>query len=277
MKDELKEEPAVCSSSFIPHPSAVLVRQFLMPKSGAELSECEDAIGINRSALRFALADGATEAFDAQNWARRLAERWAEDEPPALSIETFKAWVAAQGEWLQSAWRGRALSWYAEEKAQQGSFAAFVGVQFELSRTAACWHAIALGDSCLIQRRGGTICEALPVSDYNSFTATPLLVSSQAASQSALVQAVVRSGSIEPNDLFLLMSDAVAAWYLKLSAERDSLGEQFDFLLATGQNEELARLFEAERSAQRIKDDDIAILRIAVRADDSFSSHAQPK
>lgn len=240
------------------------VQQFLLSKSGTELSECEDAIGVNRDALRFALADGATEAFDAQSWARRLAERWVEDEPPALSVETFRVWVAGQGEWLQSNWHSRTLSWYAEEKARRGSFAAFVGVQFELRPEAARWRAIALGDSCLIQLRDGIVCNALPISDYESFTATPLLVSSQAASQAALAQAIVRSGSIAAGDLFLLLSDAAAAWYLKLSTEREPLREQFDFLLATGQNDKLAQLFEDERRAQRIKDDDVAILRIAI-------------
>src|SRR4051794_34112987 len=90
------------------------VKRFLLAKSGAELAECEDAIGTNLESLRFAIADGATEAFDARNWAARLTERWVADEPPALSVETFRAWVAAQGKWLESNWEGRALPWYAE-------------------------------------------------------------------------------------------------------------------------------------------------------------------
>jgi hypothetical protein len=241
------------------------VQQFLLPKSGADASECEDAIGVNPSALRFAVADGATEAFDSRNWARRLAERWVLDEPPSLSVETFRAWAAAQGEWLQASWQGRELSWYAEEKARAGSFAAFIGVQFELAAGAAPrWRAVALGDSCLIQLRAGAICKALPLSDYQSFTATPVLVPSGALMQAALSRAVVSEGSIEPQDVFLLLSDAASAWYLRLAAEGDTLRERFDFLLAAAQNEELTRLFETERSARRMVDDDVAILRIAI-------------
>lgn len=241
------------------------VQQFLLPKSGAEVAECEDAIGVNHDALRFSVADGATEAFDARNWARRLAERWVEDEPPSLSVEAFRAWVGQQGEWLHANWQGRDLSWYAEEKARAGSFAAFVGVQFELAAgEAPRWQAVALGDSCLIQVRSGMITSALPLSDYRSFTATPILVPSLASMQAALARAVVHRGSIAAGDLFLLLSDAAACWYLKLSTDGDGVREQFDFLLATAQNDELARLFEAERRARRIVDDDIAILRIAV-------------
>ncbi|HEY0407072.1 MAG TPA: hypothetical protein VGC89_15180 [Pyrinomonadaceae bacterium] len=240
------------------------VQQFLLPKSGADASECEDAIGVNLGALRFAVADGATEAFDSRNWARRLAGRWVEDEPPSLSMETFRAWVGAQGEWLQANWQGRRLSWYAEEKARAGSFAAFVGAQFELAEGAARWHAVALGDSCLIQLRAGAIHKALPLSDHRSFTATPVLVPSRAVMQAALARTVVGEGSIEPDDIFLLLSDAASAWYLRLAAEGDNLRERFDFLLAAAQNEELTRLFETERLARRMADDDVAILRIAV-------------
>ena len=242
------------------------VQQFLLPKSGAELSDCEDAIGINLDALRFVVADGATEAFDSRNWARQLAERWTQDEPPALSVETFQAWASAQGEALHSSWNGRQLSWYAEEKARGGSFAAFVGVQFELAADAARWRAVALGDSCLIQLRGGTIFSALPLADYQSFTATPLLVPSSSSLRSVLARTRVASGAVEPGDLFLLLSDAAACWYLKLSLEGAPLRERFDFLLASAQNDELARLFERERLARRITDDDVAILRIAVAA-----------
>ena len=240
------------------------VQQFLLPKSGAELSECEDAIGINLDALRFVVADGATEAFDSRSWAKRLAERWALDEPPALSVETFQAWAIAQGEALHSSWNGRQLSWYAEEKARNGSFAAFVGVQFELTPSAPRWRAVALGDSCLIQLRGGAICNALPVSDYQSFTATPLLIPSSSSLRSVLARTVVASGLVEPGDLFLLLSDAAACWYLKHALEHGPLRERFDFLLAAAQNDELARLFEAERLERRIADDDVAILRIGV-------------
>jgi hypothetical protein len=240
------------------------VQQFLLPKSGMDVSECEDAIGVNSCVMRFAVADGATEAFDARKWAVRLAERWVSDEPPALSIETFRAWVAGHAEWLQSGWQGRELSWYAEEKARAGSFAAFVGVQFELTPNDARWRAIALGDSCFIQLRDRSIYNALPLSDYRSFTATPVLVPTLGSLQAALERAVVASGLIERGDIFLLLSDAVACWYLKIYGEDEPLREKFDFLLSAAQNNELARLFEAERRAQRIKDDDIAIVRIAV-------------
>src|SRR5438874_11438353 len=96
------------------------VQQFLLPKDGAQELECEDAIGINRAAGRFAVADGATEAFDARSWARLLAEGWVVSAAPALTPEAFGAWVAGQGTALHGAWEGRRLSWYEEEKERRG-------------------------------------------------------------------------------------------------------------------------------------------------------------
>jgi len=85
--------------------------QFLRPKLGHTASECEDAIAIDTESCRFAVADGATEAFDARNWAERLAQNWVQNDS-ALTLEEFCDWVVAQGRELRNSWRGLSLSWY---------------------------------------------------------------------------------------------------------------------------------------------------------------------
>src|SRR2546421_6511490 len=94
------------------------VNQFLLPKEGAQAAECEDAIGVNVAAGRFAVADGATEAFDARSWAQQLAHGWVVVEPPLLTRAAFGAWVAEQGTALHGSWQGGALALYAGEKAR---------------------------------------------------------------------------------------------------------------------------------------------------------------
>ena len=56
----------------------IIARQFVLPKEGSAADECEDAVAQSADASRFALADGATEAFDARRWAESLAEAWVE-------------------------------------------------------------------------------------------------------------------------------------------------------------------------------------------------------
>lgn len=240
-------------------------RQFLLPKSGHQLSECEDAIGINLSARRFAIADGATEAFDSQSWARLLAHDWVSPGPADQSVDEFRAWVARQGHLLHDSWSGLRLSWYAEEKARTGSFAAFVGLQIDVEGTAPRWNVIALGDSCLIHCRNETIVTALPVSNYESFNATPPLVPSHASMQQAALEKVVSAaGVIEREDVLLLLSDAIAAWYLMLVEKDAPAIARFDLLLKSMDEPELQLLFEKDRLSGRIKDDDIAVVRIEV-------------
>jgi hypothetical protein len=242
----------------------VEIRPFLLQKENSDFAECEDAIGINADANRFAIADGATEAFDAGNWAKRLAGSWVEAEPAPLSLESFPSWVGAQGKLLHQSWEGRTLTWYAEEKARKGSFAAFVGVQFQTRAEALTWKAVALGDACLIQRRGDSILRSLPVAHHASFNSSPVLVPShESMHASALAQAVAEAGTFAREDVFLLLSDAGAAWYLEQFALKSEVCARFDSLLAATQNDALVELFRDERRAARIKDDDVAALRIS--------------
>lgn len=239
---------------------------FLLPKEGGPPEECEDAVGANSRAGNFAVADGATEAFDAGRWARRLVAMWVEAEPSPIYIADFRTWAAAQGEWLHALWENRPLSWYAEEKRRAGSFAAFVGLHFREAGPGLCWRAIAVGDSCLVQRRGQEVTAALPIADAQGFNSCPVLVPSRAAALDAtLARAVEGAGEAKDGDVFLLLSDAVAAWFLGLCERRHPLVAEVDSLLAASENEAVAELLRRERAAQRLKDDDVAIIRIAVK------------
>jgi hypothetical protein len=239
------------------------VSQLVLPKDGAAAGECEDAVGVNRAGARFAVADGATEAFDASSWARRLAQGWVAAEPPVLTREAFGAWVAEQGAALHATWQGRQLPWYAEEKMRRGSFAAFVGVQFEFGPGAARWTCVALGDTCLIQRRGRVLSVALPLDDPARFTTAPVLVPSRGElHEQALAQTRVEQGECAEGDVLWLLSDAAAEWFLRRAADGDAALDELDQYLAAERAGAVGALFQRERRARRIKDDDVAVVRI---------------
>jgi hypothetical protein len=241
----------------------ITARQFVLPKDGSTDEECEDAVAFSADALRFAVADGATEAFDARRWAVRLAEAWVGAESSPLTAEEFRPWLKEQGEWLRASWEGRKLPWYAEEKRRAGSFAAFVGLRLEEGARGMSWGAVALGDSCLVQSRGGAVRTAVPVSTHEAFnSAPPLVPSSEALSGAALARLVTARGEAERGDVFLLMSDALAAWYFESSSAGDGRAAQFDSLLAASENESLAALVRRERESKRMKDDDVAVVRV---------------
>lgn len=235
-------------------------RQVLLPKAGFASSECEDFIGIDEQNCRFAVADGATEAFDARNWAQRLANNWVRSDSP-LTPEAFREWVAAEGSALHSSWKQLALPWYAEEKAREGSFAAFAGVELHLESDEPSWQAIALGDVCLLHCRNGALLQSSPISSSASFNSAPMLVASDPAIYKSTEQSlVIESGSCQKDDVLFLLSDAAAAWHLEHF-------EHNDFFDVFNNNDDtaLAEFFENERRTGRIRNDDIAVLRLEIQ------------
>lgn len=241
----------------------LILKTFLMPKRGCTIEECEDAIGVNEAALRFAVADGATEAFDAKSWANRLVTSWVNAEEGKFLEEDFEEWLKEQGRLQHESWEGLKLSWYAEEKSALGSFAAFVGVQIEEIDGKMSLRAVALGDSCLIHQRCDEILSSFPLSDSNNFNSTPALApSSFLLFEKALPNVVSKTSMLEQGDTLWLLSDAVAAWFL--NENRKERFSEFVSLLDNPADEKLMKFFGNEREANRIKDDDIAILRLMV-------------
>ena len=237
-------------------------RQLLLPKLGHEPSECEDAIAIDTQNCRFAVADGATEAFDARNWAQRLAQHWVQNQC-ASTLEAFREWVAAEGRELRDSWNGLSLSWYSEEKARTGSFAALVGVELDLQTDEPSWKAIALGDTCLLHCRQGSLLKSLPLSSSDSFNTAPVLVASDSSMHEASMKSVViDSGSCESGDVLWLLSDGVASWYLERFEKDDFRPSDF---FETRDDDELQRFFDDERLAGRMRNDDVAVLRIEIQ------------
>jgi hypothetical protein len=237
-------------------------RQLLLPKLGHEASECEDAIAVDVETCRFAVADGATEAFDARNWAGRLAQHWVQNQS-ALTREQFREWVAAEGRELHDSWKGLSLSWYSEEKARTGSFAAFAGVEIDLRSDSPSWRVIAVGDTCLLHCRRGLLLKSLPLSRSESFNSNPVLVASAASLHETSMQSVVsEAGNFENGDVLFLLSDGIASWFLERLEKKDLDPNEF---IGSKEDEELKQFFGEERLAGRMRNDDIALLRIEIR------------
>jgi hypothetical protein len=241
------------------------IRTLILPKAGSERSECEDSIGTRRSAMRFCIADGATEAFDSRRWARLLTKHWVRSERSLLTGEQLSPWLCALGERFRGHWAKKSLPWYAEEKARGGAFAAFLGVSFFKSADRLSWQAIAIGDSCLIHTRGGRVESSFPISDPAQFGYHPILAPSNAGGvEAAAEHVVIRGGRAEAGDVFLLLTDAIAACYLEALKTSSDLICDFNSLL-TGSDEQMAEsMVKRWRENGSLRNDDIAAIRISV-------------
>ena len=141
------------------------------PKSGNTASEYEDAYAVKPEALRFAVADGASETSFARQWAELLVEGFVQGAPSAAELRDFV--TPLQAAWAEGQ-KGKATAWYSERKAADGAFSSLLGVTIEGDR----WRALAIGDTCLFVVRSGKMLRAFPLERAEQFSNRPSLLSS---------------------------------------------------------------------------------------------------
>lgn len=247
----------------------VFAHPFLLPKGGNSDEEYEDACWPRTTTewtdprLRFAVADGATEASFSKLWAELLVQRYCEGLLKTDSSQNF----ALSLQPLQQVWNkqvsAKPLPWYAEEKANSGAFSSLVGLTIYQSKTGIGWHSIAIGDSCLFHVRNGRPIAFFPMEFSKQFNNRPVLISSNSASNEELTICRKR-GTCLPDDAFYLMTDAIAYWTL---SEHELLEERpWDILrdLGTDASPQFDEWVSTLREKRAMRNDDVTLLRIDI-------------
>lgn len=213
----------------------VTYRSFSLPKSGNTLTEYEDAFwpywrqkSFCGRELRFAIADGVTESSFARLWAKMLVKLYcnAKTAMPDYNPETFATAVKKRG----SAWSkrifARPLDWAVLEKVQRGGAATLLGLtlasHYKQPSSGGTWQAFGVGDSCLFHIRNACLLQAFPLTTSAEFGNHPLLLSTVPAKNDYVwsnVAAYTTEGEWRAGDHFLLMTDALAHWFLKMTEE----------------------------------------------------------
>ena len=163
-----------------------VLHTFWAPKAGNSEDEYEDAFAPNADEvftgerLRFAVADGATEASYSGRWARLLVQGyrkgWLGVADPSQALQRL-ARIWRRG--LQT----RKLPWYAQEKLRHGAFAALLGLELSTENAAdqdGAWNAYSVGDCCLFHVAGDRLLTSFPFDDPRDFGSRPVLLSSVA-------------------------------------------------------------------------------------------------
>jgi len=252
-----------------------IVTAFRLPKQGYSIEECDDAFAYELGALRFAIADGATESAFSDRWAQSLVKAYITEPPFGMppSEDAMMLWLLP----LQDEWRRgidwASLPWYCQEKAENGAFATFLALEFGTHGTVwekiigrtlqgeeLKWHAFAVGDSNLFQVRDDQMIATFPVARSTEFSSRPiLLASNENHNYSALRDIRAAAGGVKQGDRFFLATDALAKWFL----ERHEAGEKpWQELLALQTEEEFAVLTERLRKDQGVRNDDMTLVVI---------------
>jgi hypothetical protein len=238
------------------------IRVFSCPKLGNSLEEYEDAWAHRQTrtpvGIRVAVADGATESSFAKLWAVLLAESYVRS--TVIGAEFFARLKPARHLW-QRKLAGRPLPWFASEKAEQGAFAAFLGVQIDSHQNH--WTALAIGDCCLMhvddvgQRM--RVVGTFPLQKSSQFTMSPYLIGSRSNGDSVNERIQISKGSLRDGDMLLLATDAVAAWLLKQYEEGRPLWKWIYRKLSTP--ESFAALVAYGRK-NGLRNDDLTLVRV---------------
>lgn len=248
-----------------------------VPRAGSETAQFEDAFWPRSNGprqarrLRFAVADGAGESMLSGLWAGLLVRTWckARRRPlPHILRLAAAAWEVELAAYLEERERQeRPIEWYEEPGLAKGAFATLLGLAFATAgadQHAGPWRAVSVGDSCLFQVRERSVLSAFPLKSSHEFDSTPALVPSRPDDADAvLAQAEEYHGDWRSGDRFYLMTDAVAAWFLRV-LERG--GEPWDDLDHAGLGRSGFGPWVADRRRSRdLRNDDVTVVQVDVQ------------
>ncbi|MBU2009126.1 MAG: protein phosphatase 2C domain-containing protein [Chloroflexi bacterium] len=254
----------------------VFLSAFWLPKAGNSKNEYEDAFypekgGERRgNMLRFAVADGASEALLSGEWARILVRafcREAETDSCFLGRST-RSWDKWKGTYLSVRQRqGRPIQWFEEPGLQAGAFSTLLGLVLMDSEEESHgrWTAVAVGDSCVFQVRGEALIGKFPMDHSTQFDIQPFLLSSGPAGNRRFPEVLRRSqGDWHRDDRFYLMTDALACWFLRTYEAGDN-----PWAIPRDLDTRDAPLSFTEwmgelRGKKQLRNDDITLIRIDI-------------
>jgi hypothetical protein len=257
---------------------------FWAQKRGNTPDEFEDAFALDARNGRFAVADGATESSFADLWAKQLVDGFVSRDGFRLlgefEADVWHSWLPS----LQEQWKKivdeKDLPWFGRNKIEKGAHATFLGLTFQREelawhrrwlpwfsfyKDAIRWRAIAVGDACMFMIRNDICTQAFPVTRPDDFHNSPCLVASISHLSAALSKNERRcEGECRQGDLFWLMTDALAHWFLKeRDADRRPWRQLGTFLEKDATQNHFVEWIEKLRSASEIRNDDVTALGIA--------------
>jgi hypothetical protein len=229
-----------------------------VPKHGHTADECEDAWAADPTGRRFAVADGASESAFAGLWARLLVEGFVAAPRPRQPA----TWLDGQRRRWAAEVMPLDLPWYAEMKRLEGAYATLLGlsVRGPTGDRPGRWRAVAVGDSCLFQVHAGEKARSFPVSRSSEFGNQPGLIGSRGGPGPLPVW---DAGSLLAGDRLLLMTDALAQWFLRVHEEGRRPWDELAAVLSPGQPESaFAAWIEDLRRGEEMRNDDVTLLAI---------------
>lgn len=235
-----------------------IVFQGSVPKDDGPEATNDDCYAGNESSQRFAVTDGASESYDSARWSRLLADAWVTG-GAVVSRAGLKTLIRE----YEAACDPQSLSWSKRGAFERGSFATLLGVSTrgDIARIAA------FGDSIVVGFPVDGATQSFPYSLAEEFDRRPLLLSTKADANEAVLQRLsvrtcLTSWPLVPGTTLLLMTDALGQWVLRRNADAATR----DLLRAIKTCEELQAFVRAERAGGAMRRDDTTLVHLQAEA-----------
>lgn len=221
----------------------------------------------------FALADGAsTGSMLSKYFAKILVKSFSEIEKNLDSLDfldsffekAYEEWINWKNEYIKKRnEEGRPLAWYEKESIKRGAFSTLLGLKLKKNNENNLdWESIAIGDSCLFLIRNNEIIKKFPISSSSEFNSKPNLVSEFISHNIELKNYAKFLKDIAfIGDIFLLMSDALAKWFL---CEVEIGNTPYETLLNLNYNDDFEKFIKELRKKLQIENDDTTIIIIKI-------------
>lgn len=199
----------------------ISVKEFHRPKLGNSDNEYEDAFACNFEHRRFAIADGASDSIFSNIWADSLVKSFTDLNKQVKNDESYLKEIifGARKRWYNQIDWG-SLKLFVKNKALNGSFSTFLGVQLTPSGRGYKCKIISVGDSCIfIVKEKETV--PFPIDDPRKFNITPKLIWSGYGNpfpedyNTKVPKLEYMEEVLMPGDRLLMATDAISKWIME--------------------------------------------------------------
>jgi hypothetical protein len=186
------------------------------PKGGNDEKEWEDGYAQNAANGVVAVADGAGDGIFSKLWADLLLGSFVARPIPLDDPAAVEPWIQERRKAWFEAIRYPEQRWSIQARIDRSCGAAtFVALVLDPVEAAGesplattGWTAWAVGDACLFHIRDGRLLASFPMTCSSDFGTTPQLYQSKALR--ATPAAVVTRGELQPDDIIVFATDALA-------------------------------------------------------------------
>jgi hypothetical protein len=240
-----------------------------LQKGGTDPRHCEDAFAFDVTAGIAAIADGASDAFESGAWARLLVTTFVHS-PPTDDPAKLPAWAAGPARAWNASLRWDDMAWYADQKAREvGGLATLLGFRMEKDAPIpGMWHALAVGDACLLHLRNRAVLTRFPIDEVVAFDSTPALLCTHHEHNATLQggeDIQVMYGTCRAGDIFLMATDALAEWLYAIPDLHEADSDLPDWgTLSSLLEEDFEAVIDQLRTQNALRNDDVTLMVMRV-------------